>query len=307
MSASELNLPEWLTDLKETSQNVAFYESGRDFSIQFTKRSAGILFVGFDDLSKVRSKTRLRDGWGYSFARKEGWSYLGISTFSENWFRDSDIHCALESLASRGFFRKFGNVVLSGTSMGGYGACAFAPLSPGCTVVAFSPQSTLSPYLAGWDTRYPQGTAQNWSEPFADAATGVRSACRAWVIYDPKHSLDHRHALRISGPNVTHLRARYTGHNTAQFLRQIGVLSEVSKGCALGAMTESVFYSLFRRGRNYRRLQQALVKHVIARGGVGLQKHLAEVLKHRKRPGLARIVETALGRLENAAKAGCNN
>jgi predicted acylesterase/phospholipase RssA len=59
----------------------------------------------------------------------------------------------LEGLRNSGFFKQFRHVVFTGTSMGGYAACAFCSLSPGSTVLAYSQQSTLAKDLVSWEKR----------------------------------------------------------------------------------------------------------------------------------------------------------
>lgn len=68
-----------------------------------------------------------------------------MQTFAENWYRDAALITRLERLRDDGFFRGYGRVIFSGASMGAFAACAFAPLAPGCTIIAYSPQSTLHP------------------------------------------------------------------------------------------------------------------------------------------------------------------
>ena len=57
------------------------------------------------------------------------------------------------------------------------GALAFAPLAPGCTVMAFAPQRSLDPALCPFESRYRHARlTTDWSLPFGDAAEGLRAA-----------------------------------------------------------------------------------------------------------------------------------
>lgn len=175
---------------------------------------------------------------------------LGLMAYEPRWFRSETVFDYLQSLADEGFFRRFRNVTFTGTSMGGYAACAFSRVSPGCRVVALSPQSTLDPELVPWEDRFAAGRKAEWSGRFRDAARQTRHAAQVWIIYDPEVENDARHAERFTGRNVRLLRARHAGHKTALFLRRAEILSKVMEEVASGVMTEARFYELYRRGRD---------------------------------------------------------
>ena len=139
--------PNWYADLLHSKFNRGFFLSNELFALQHTLRSKSTLYVSFDNLSSVRG-VKGRDPWGYSVAAKSEWSSLGILCYRPNWFRIPALYEELRKLADNGFFDDFEQVVFTGTSMGAYAACAFSSLAPGCTVVAFSPQSSLSPAIA---------------------------------------------------------------------------------------------------------------------------------------------------------------
>jgi|GEM_PF-1167479 len=284
--------PVWLTALSSSKYRKGFYISHGRFALQHTRRESDVLYVGFDDLSRARSSVKLRDPWGYVFAEQRNWSSLGVLAYSQNWFRAPDLFDEMHSLRDRGFFEGFGKVVFSGTSMGAYAACAFSSLAPGSTVIAFSPQSTLDPKVVDWDGRYPTGSRADWSGPFADAAAELKTAGKAWVIFDPDLSEDLRHAERLIAPNVTLLRARYSDHFTAQFLRQIGVLSRVVEECADGSMTTARFAQLYRPARDRRRYISGVIRTAKADGRHMIK--LVSALKARGRLGLATAIEKSI-------------
>jgi len=278
--------PNWLTSLFSSKYRKGFYISHGRFSLQYTRREANVLYVGFDDLSRARSSIKLRDPWGYVFAEQRKWSSLGVQAYSQNWFRSPDLFEQLYRLRDGGFFEGYGKVVFSGTSMGGYAACAFSSLAPGSTVIAFSPQSTLDPKIVEWDARYPTGSRADWSGPFSDAANDLRLASDAWVIFDPALPEDQRHAQRLAAPNVKLLRAKYSDHFTAQFLRQIGILSTVVEDCVHGTMSATRFAQLYRTARDRRRYLLGVVRSVELSGGTHTGK-LLRALESRGRQGLA--------------------
>ena len=264
-----------------------FYVAGAEYGLQATLRPSSTLFVGFDDISKVRVRRRIRRGWGYLPARKNGWAYLGVQTYAENWYRDAEVIATLERLRDQGFFSGYERVIFSGVSMGAFAACAFAPLAPGCIVIAYSPQSTLHPEIAGWDSRYLQGREQDWTLPYSDAASGITSARRVWVISDPHHETDRLHAERLCGKNVIHLPALHSGHFAMGAIRNGGILSALTAGCADLTMSRAEFVRLYKKVRNGRPYLEQLAKRVIASPSDCPKHLLHHALLHRKRPWIA--------------------
>lgn len=279
--------PFWLHALATSRYRQGFFIAEGTFALQHTQRRKGdVLYVGFDDLSRARDKNRLRDPWGYGLAEQRRWSSLGVMAYRPDWFRSPDLSAHLLRLRDGGFFEGYRKVVFSGVSMGAYAACAFSSLAPGSTVIAFSPQSTLDPKLAGWDRRYPSGSRADWSGPFADAATGLRNVHKAWIVFDPEVSEDCMHAERLAGQHVELLRARHAAHFSAQFLGQIGVLSRFVDGCVDDSMTPARFYQLYRQARSYRRFLGGVMKKALARDEPQLVARLQAVLTG-ERPAMA--------------------
>lgn len=291
--------PSWLLDFSATSNSEGFFISNDSFALQHTYRGNSTLYVGFDNLSSVRASSKLRDPWGYEFAKKEGWSSLGVLNYKPNWFRDKNLISEMEKLSNSGFFKKFNNVIFCGTSMGGYGACAFSSLAPGCTVIAFSPQSTLDKNVVDWDKRYPEGTDADWVGPYADGAEEVKSAKKVFIVYDKDVEEDRRHAERMSGENSTLLNARYSGHFTAQFLTQIGILSAFVREVERGKMNGIIFYGMYRKAREYRRFAAAVVHKANIKNKSHLKRYLKSHLLKMGLKGMAKNLEAPSK--ENAA------
>jgi esterase/lipase superfamily enzyme len=241
--------PSWLLDLRASEHRRGFYQSFPQYAVQFVDRGSENLVVSFDNLSSVREDPVDRESWGYGFIRKNGWSHLGVMAFEAAWFRNQELFDYLASLASSGFFRRFGSVTMMGTSMGAYAATAFATLAPGCNVIAFSPQSTLKKALVPWESRFISGRKADWTGPYADAAEEAGAAGRVWLVYDPLMPEDHKHADRYHGDNILRLQARYAGHKTALFLRRAELLSTVVREAVSGTLDEQRFYQLYRKGR----------------------------------------------------------
>lgn len=281
--------PQWLVDFRQ-QRGRGFYTSLGDHALTFADRGDSHLLVSFDNLSSARDDSMDRDPWGYGFAAKNGWSQLGVMAFRPSWFRDPELFDELRRLASDGFFRRFKSVTLTGTSMGAYAACAFASLVPGCTVIAFSPQSTLKKSLVPWEDRFSSGRKADWTGDFADAAVESAAAARVWLVYDPHFAPDVRHAQRFTHANVTRLPARYASHKTALFLRKAGILSTIVQQAVQHELTKTGFFQAYRRGRDLPWYIHGIAERLIARQDAGRLTRLISLLETAHPGPLARMI-----------------
>lgn len=292
--------PQWLRDLRGSAFRRGFYHSEEEFAALHVERDRAHLFVSFDNLSQVGDTRLDREAWGYEFARKSNWSQLGIFAFRANWFRNDILFDYLHHLRDGGLFARYHSVTFAGTSMGGYAACAFSSLAPGARVIAFSPQSTLSPALVPWETRFPSGRAADWSGPYADAAPELRTAERVFVVYDPTEPGDRAHADRLTGPNVTRLPTPFAGHKTALRLRQAEILGDTVRGLATRTLDPAVFRARYRQLRLHPWYLDALGQRLAVRGRPDRLVRLAEIARRGGRPGVATALESRAAALAPA-------
>jgi hypothetical protein len=224
------------------------------------------LVVSFDNAGSPHREPPDRPAWGHKFYTGEGHAVLGVIAKASDWYRDPDLHAALIELRDTGFFARFDRVMMTGSSMGGYGATAFAGLAPGCHVLSFNPQSTLRSDLVPWETNHPNGRIQDWIGPFADAATEARAAAQCYVFYDPYHFEDRRHADRYSGPGLRHMRVPFMGHGLPQAFQDMGMLKEVMRRGIAGTLEDDWFYTAVRARRSQAKYYKTLAAP-LARGG----------------------------------------
>ena len=203
----------------------------------------------------------------------------------KDWYRCPQLIAYLQKLADDGVFAEFAQVWLSGTSMGGFAALAFASLAPGATVIAFNPQTTLDETLVPWEERFGMGRARDWSLPHSDAAFEIDEAARVFVLFDPFFTPDRRHVERLEGENVTRLKTWCSGHFSPVFLRRANLLKPVMQHALDGTLTPAVFYTLYRERRMLPWYRKALQTNLQERG-------------HER---LARIVSPAFRRLRREA------
>lgn len=209
------------------------------------------LVVTFDNLAATRDP--VRQIWGSRVLAQAGWSVMGVMIRRKDWFRHASLLDAFDMLRDSGFFRRHAHVSMYGASMGAYGALTFAPAAPGCTVVAFAPQTTLAPEIAPFEWRYRLGRALgDWTDPrYLDAAEGVHAAGRAYVFHDPFQPEDRLHAARLTGPTVTHLRLPHAGHKLPPALLRMGILKDVALQALRGELTEAGFARAWRARRRH--------------------------------------------------------
>ncbi|MCK0122145.1 glycosyltransferase family 2 protein [Loktanella sp. F6476L] len=286
--------PRWLADLRRSDHRRGWYYSDEKFALQMTYRSTDTLIVSFDNLSSVKEPSLARETWGYPFYRSEGWSHLGVMAFEKNWFRDEALFNFIEGQAKSGLFKRFRRVVMTGTSMGAYAATAFSSLAPGCTVMAFSPQSTLDKKLVPWEERFGSGRKQDWSGRYRDAPDCCGQAKDVFIIYDPYFEPDRLHAERYQGCNIHHLKSWYSSHKSALFMRRADMLKGVMQAAVAGEMTPHLYYQMFRSRRDLPWYYHGLADHAIKAGHKGLAGTMAGYLAKNGRPAIAKSIEARI-------------
>lgn len=292
--------PQWLADLRRSEHRRGFYHSDEKFAANFVLRDKEKLVISFDNLSSVNEAALSRESWGYTFYRAEGWSHLGVMSFEANWYRDASLFNWIEGMARQGFFKRFKRVLLTGTSMGAYASTAFARLIPGCTVLAFSPQSTLDTNLVPWETRFGSGRKQDWSGRFADGAEALEQAGNVYILYDPHFEQDRLHAERYQGKNIVPLATWFSHHKSALFLRRAELLKPITREAMDGTLTPQSYYKMYRERRNLPWYVNGLTEKALEAKHFGLVGHMANALERQGRVHLARSVNARL----NAAKSG---
>ena len=275
--------PSWLAEMRrsrfegtQVSRPQGFYVNYKNFAAVHVARSYERLIVTFDNLSAVNDDSLEREAWGDKFFGENGWSSLGILSFDANWYRDNALFDYMEGLRNGGFFKQFKHVVFTGTSMGGYAACAFCGLAPGSTVLAYSPQSTLAKDLVPWEKRFNRGRQQDWSGRYRDSVEKTAAASKVYLCYDLYEAGDKAHADRFVGDNIVHLHSNYVGHKNVVFLRRAGILKSITKLCVTNQMTKPIFDDLYRSRRKLPWYYSGLMDMALDRGHMGLAQRIID-------------------------------
>lgn len=270
----------------ETEHHVVVHVPGRER-----------LVFGFDNLSSM-SVPGPRLPWAYDLARSRDWGVLGVMVKRNDWFRSDPLFDVLEALRDRGVYARYPSVSMYGASMGAFGATAFAPLAPGCTVLAFAPQSTLSNDLAPFERRYSYARKHfDWSNPrYRDGASGIRAAGKAYIVYDQTIAPDAEHAQRLLGDNVTDLGWPFLTHKIPPRLKLMKVLKTLSLEGLEGSLTRERFCSLLRMRRGCNAYLIDMLNGAIERGHLKLARGALDQVLHSKNNWRTRQLSRQLNR-----------
>lgn len=245
--------------------------------LQYEPRGS-TLVVSFDKAARPEQEPyEGRETWGAEFYRAEGHSILGVIAREASWYRDPLLIAALEDLKNQGFFAAFDRVVMTGGSMGGFAAAAFAPLAPGAIVIAFSPQSTLNKDLAPWEWRYPKGRARDWTLPYGDAVDGLDAVRACYVLYDGLDRPDCRHAARFgTASRVVLLQIPGGGHGVSRLLSEMKVLKPLTRGMVDLSMSPAKFRSMARIRKTSLHYHRVMANHAMVRQRFALAQRICD-------------------------------
>jgi hypothetical protein len=254
--------------LNEAAQGAggAYHDVGKHV-VALIPQGSRRLVVTFDNLAAKREAAD-RLPWGHDYLAKTGWDVLGVLSKAPNWFREPSLYDLFDRFRDEGLFRGYDHVVTYGSSMGGFGACAFAAAAPGCTVLAFAPQRSLAPSLVPFELRYRYGRSLgDWTDPrYSDGLEGIRQAGQVYLVHDPRERLDAQHVAALRAPNVMALALPGTGHKIPPSLLKMGILKPFAEEALMGKLELRSFHKLYRQRRNSVPWVQALLTRALARG-----------------------------------------
>lgn len=266
------------------------------------------LIVSFDNAARpFEGPFDTREIWGEKFYRGEGHSLLGVVARKPDWFRCADLISGLKALSESSFFQEFDRVVLTGGSMGAFAACAFAPLVPGCTVLAVSPQVSVDPRVVPWETRFPKAIKQDWNLPFSSATEGLEAAGPVYVVFDPLDRRDRTHVRMFPAlPNVIPLPIPSAGHDVSVLLHQLEILKPYTRAAIDGTLSPTLFRKMISARKSGLRYRRILFRHAMHRGRYKLAVRVAELSQADFPQGNFQAMRiaalTASGRLPEAMK-----
>ncbi len=184
----------------------------------------------------------------YSASRILDENKIFIRDFSQCWYQNGIIDVANDIESMKAFLFKQieaitpNEVIFVGNSMGGYAAILFSLLLKMGKVIAFSPQTFLSPHLMikNKDLRWITQKINTYKcslfkkkiwdlKPLFHESMHNKKEISIFVSNN--HRLDQIHAKHISKfSGVTVYEVEYEGHRVVQYLRDLGHLPIIMSG-----------------------------------------------------------------------------
>lgn len=237
------------------------------YAVDFLLRSNKTLTLCFDHAGPARKKADTnREAWGYRFLKNNfDHSGLFIKPLVSDWFRGKALLEMFQRMNDLGLFDAFGTVVNYGGSMGGYGAIAFADLCKARLVLAYNPQATLRKETVPWERRFNWAPPQDWDGPLWNAADGCRSAQSVFVVYDPHHGNDRKHAALLDIPNRVDLHIPFVGHRTPLHVANLGLSKKLYQDVTEGSFDLHQWNRSIRQRRSLEVYYQGPTRHATRR------------------------------------------
>lgn len=255
----------WLAALDEMTAEEGYLEPMGPKHWAFFTDAGTTLLVTFETMAGARARPGQMP-FGHAEAARHGWSHLALIAEGDSWFRDKAVWGYFDRLVDDAFFEDFDRVLFYGAGMCGYAACAYSVVSPGAHVLAISPQATLDPAEAGWDTRFPAARRLDFTSRYGYAPEMTEGAARVTLIFDPRQREDAMHAALFRAAWVTRLKTRFLGDRVEAALLSMGLM-EVLLGLAMShGLGPRSFGGLWRRRREFGPYLRAILDHAEAAG-----------------------------------------
>ena len=270
----------WVHQFRSLGERQGFHEPLGPGHVASFQDKGDTLLVSFDALPRLRRLTRGRP-LGLEMSRAFGWSALNVVGLQDGWFRDAAIGRFFDQLQADGFLSAFDTVLFCGTGGGGYAACTYARALPGARVLAFAPQATLDPDLAGWDPRFRKARRQAFGGTYGHAPDGLAETDAAFVVYDPHQTWDAAHAALLAGGGAQLLKTPHLGSDPAEHLRAVGLLPRLLSALAQGTLDRVSFARMFRARRRYQPYLLELLDTLGAHDRTALANRLCRAVARR--------------------------
>lgn len=192
-----------------------------DFLVRYVK--AGDSPVCVVTFSSLTDDPRLdRPGFGETMLKRHGIDAIHVINRTNIWYQYSELPDALQAIASA--TANYERIITYGSSMGGYAAIRFAGAIGAGTAIAISPQYSVSPQLAPFETRWRILTRNiQFIHENAGPACG---AVAPIVFYDPRdRDAEHFGLIARAYPRTGGVRLPHAGHPAGAYLNEVGLLA----------------------------------------------------------------------------------
>lgn len=296
---------EWMARLDELGEELGYFEPLGQSHAAFFCKGNDTLLVSFETVPEIRALGGDHRPLGYRLAARNGWSSLTLVARTESWFRMPVICDFFDRQVDEAFFDEFETVAFVGAGPCGHAAAAYSVTAPAARVLVIAPQATLTPALAGWDTRYPQARLLDFTSRYGYAPDMAEAAEKVFVIHDPLRRLDAMHATLFSGSQVMRLPARLQGRDTARELTAMDLMAPLVEAAVDASLTPELFNRLMRRRRAHPPFLYQLALRCDSRGKPNMTARAARLaLTHVRSRRLTEILQKAEAQLATAPGPG---
>ncbi|MGB3244484.1 MAG: phosphoadenosine phosphosulfate reductase [Sulfitobacter sp.] len=249
---TDLPKQEWLEAIAAaTEDDGSFATLGKRHFAAFIEMGTTLL-VTFETFQGIHALSPIAQPFGWEMLHDHGWSHLCLASDGDTWFRDPAVYAYFDRLIDDGFFDEFDNVIFYGAGPCAYAAAAYSVSAPASQVVLIQPQATLDPRITDWDDRFTDMRRTDFTSRYGYAPDMLEAAQSAYVLYDPRETLDAMHAALFTRPNVTKFRMPHMGAALQTDLMEMGILGPMLQMATDNTLDKLAFARLYRARRDYR-------------------------------------------------------
>jgi hypothetical protein len=205
------------------SERELRFES-RNFRVWHRSRPSDTVVVTFDFWEPGR--TDFGKFLGGSLMDASGWAHVHVATRLNNWFLAPETDALIDAVAR--VVADYGTVTTHGNSMGGYAALLMGGRIGAARAIAISPQFSVDPAKAPFDTRW-QADLPNIDFTWDRLAEWSGDLRHAQILYDPRMEIDRRHVdmLVACAPHWQAVPLAFSGHPSLGVFREAGVAAQL--------------------------------------------------------------------------------
>ncbi|HEV7260671.1 MAG TPA: tetratricopeptide repeat protein [Bosea sp. (in: a-proteobacteria)] len=201
--------------------------------------------VTFDPYTDEPKLDRL--AFGEAVCAAAGIAAIHVVNRRNAWYQEPEWRDMVAAVAAA--TKSYHRVLAYGSSMGGYAALRFGSMIGATGALAISPQYSLHPRKADFDTRWAATVHDIYWQP--ELAGPLPADLPAVVVYDPAHRLDRCHVDLIAREMpVRRIALPFSGHPSGTYLGECGLLLPLVLRTLAG---ETDFTDVTQSARDHRR------------------------------------------------------
>ncbi len=239
----------WLASMDDAGEEAGYFQWVGSGHFAAFADNAPTLLVGFETVDGAMGQPEQLPTV-HRIAQRNGWSHLTLLANAPGFWRDPAVFAYIDRLVDEAFFEDFDRVLFYGAGPAGHAAAAYSVAAPGSTVLLLAPRATMSPAIAGWDTRDRQSRAFDFTTRYGFAPDMIDGAAKVLLAYDPLERLDAMQAALFRASHVTHCPLPRAGANVEATLQRLGVLDGLIESAAKGTLTAAGIQRAWRKRRD---------------------------------------------------------